>query len=254
MKLLTTAATLLSAGILTASVIAAEPPAATSATDAVDAKKMALDNKQQKVSYAIGVNIGESFSDQAVDVLPDVVAQGITDAMQGEELLLNKEEMQTVMQEFQQDLAEKKEAEFKMESTANLEVGDKFQQQYKVQKDVKTSDSGLMYKVVKKGDGEMPKDTDSVTVHYEGKLVNGKVFDSSYERGQPVTFQVTQVIPGWTEALKMMKKGAEWEVVIPPQLAYGEQGAGGLIGPNQTLVFKIELIDIDANAGGEDLD
>jgi FKBP-type peptidyl-prolyl cis-trans isomerase FklB len=127
---------------------------------------------------------------------------------------------------------------------SNKAAGEKFLATNKAKEGVVTLPSGLQYKVITEGKGEKPSAQDTVTVNYEGKLLDGTVFDSSYQRGQPATFQVSDVIPGWVEALQLMKTGSTWEIYIPSQLAYGEQGAGQTIGPNQTLIFKVELLGI----------
>lgn len=139
------------------------------------------------------------------------------------------------------------EATSKMTDTAtqNQDAGDNFLAENSMKEGVKTTDSGLQYKIIEEGSGKSPSPTDMVTVNYEGTLINGTVFDSSYKRGEPISFPVNGVIQGWQEALPMMKEGATWMLYIPSELAYGPRGAGGIIGPNETLIFKVELIKVN---------
>jgi FKBP-type peptidyl-prolyl cis-trans isomerase FklB len=152
--------------------------------------------------------------------------------------------MREAMMTFQRELREKQTKGRDEMGEKNKKEGEEFLAKNKKKEDVKTTPSGLQYKVIKEGDGAMPKPDDTVTVNYEGKLINGTVFDSSYKRGQPATFPVKGVIPGWTEALQLMKVGSKYELFIPSNLAYGERGAGGDIGANATLLFTVELLSI----------
>lgn len=234
MKKMTLLAVGLSAGLMTMQAFAADTATAIS-----------LKNQKDKVSYAIGNSIGENFKAQGMDVDPAIIAKGIEDVIKGNKPVMTKQEIQDTMVNFQKDMIAKRKKVFEEQSAKNKQEGDKFLNQNKSKTGVKESPTGLQYTIVEEGNGAAPGVNDLVTVDYEGKLLNGTVFDSSYKRGKPVTFQVSQVIPGWTEALKMMKPGATWQVYIPPKLAYGEQGVGGMIGPNQTLVFKIHLISVN---------
>lgn len=196
----------------------------------------ALKNQKEKVSYIIGMDIGSNLKRQSVDVDPNSLARGIQDALSGAKPLLSKEEIQGTMAAFQKEIAEKQK-----------QRGEAFLSENKKKEGVKTLPSGLQYKVIKAGTGKKPKLNDAVTVNYRGTLIDGTEFDSSFRRGQPANFPVSGVIPGWTEAMQLMTEGAKWQLFIPPNLAYGERGAGGLIGPNATLIFEIELISVQEN-------
>ncbi|MCW5588382.1 MAG: FKBP-type peptidyl-prolyl cis-trans isomerase [Legionellales bacterium] len=213
----------------------------------------ALADQKSKVSYAIGMSIGQNFKMQQIDVDPQLVARGITDAITPDaKPLMDKNAIESTMTQFQKDIMAKREQQFKDEANKNLEASNKFLSDNKSKEGVKEAANGLQYKVITEGNGPQPTTDDLVTVDYEGKLIDGKVFDSSYTRGKPVTFKVSQVIPGWTEALKMMKVGSTWEVFVPPTLAYGEHGIGGMIGPNQALIFKIHLIKINTQGDAKE--
>jgi len=199
-------------------------------------EKPALKNQKEKVSYIIGMDIGGNLKKQSVDVDPNSLAKGIQDALSGTKPLLSNEEIQETMVAFQKEMAEKQK-----------QRGEAFLSENKKKEGVKTLPSGLQYKVVKAGTGKKPKANDTVTVNYRGTLIDGTEFDSSYRRGQPATFPVSGVIPGWTEAMQLMAEGAKWQLFIPPHLAYGERGMGGLIGPNTTLIFEVELISVQEN-------
>jgi FKBP-type peptidyl-prolyl cis-trans isomerase FklB len=197
--------------------------------------------EKERLSYAIGVQIGGSLKQQGFDDIdPAALGQAVADVLSGAKLKVSKEDMQAAVQAFQN----KKMAEHEAQAKANQAAGDKFRAKNKKKKGVKVTKDGIQYEVLKKGTGKHPTTKDTVTVHYTGKLINGKVFDSSVERGQPATFPLDGVIKGWTEILPMMKVGSKWRIVIPPELAYGERGAGHVIGPNATLIFEIELLSI----------
>ena len=206
-----------------------------------------LSTKKDSISYAIGLNIGDSFKQQDMDIDLDVLLGGINHALAEEEdaRLLSKEQIQAVMMSFQQEMMEKQQAKQEAAGKENKEAGEKFLAENKTKEGVKVTESGLQYKIIEEGDGPIPTDKDKVTVHYTGTLLDGTKFDSSFDRGEPATFPVTGVIKGWTEALQMMPVGSKWKLWIPGELAYGPQGAGGQIGPNQTLVFEVELLSID---------
>jgi FKBP-type peptidyl-prolyl cis-trans isomerase FklB len=200
-------------------------------------ENLVLKNQKDKVSYIIGTEIGKNFKKQSVDIDPDVLTRGIKDAISGGKSLLTEQEIQETMAAFQKEMMAKLEEKNKKE-------GEAFLTENKKKEGVKTLPSGLQYKVIKAGTGKKPKINDTVTTHYRGTLIDGTEFDSSYRRGQPASFPVSGVIPGWTEALQLMGEGAKWQLFIPPNLAYGERGMGGVIGPNATLIFEIELISI----------
>lgn len=194
---------------------------------------------EQKVAYAIGQNIGRQLKRQQIEIDPAVLAKGISEGLAGKSALTD-EQMDQAMMEYQQKLMDKQTAQ-------NKNDGDKFLTDNAKKQGVTTTASGLQYEVVKPGAGKVPTAEDTVTVHYKGTLTNGEEFDSSYRRGQPATFPLKGVIAGWTEGLQLMKEGATYRFVIPPALAYGEQGTpGGPIGPNQVLVFEVELIKVGA--------
>ena len=203
-----------------------------------------LKTEKDKVSYSIGLDIGTTFKKQDMDIDPAMLLRGLKDAVGGAKPLLNEEQMKETMAAYSKSMMEKQTAAAKEAGAKNKDAGDKFLAENKKKEGVKTTASGLQYKVVKEGAGESPKATDVVEVHYRGKLLNGTEFDSSYERNEPTKFPVNRVIPGWTEALQMMKKGAKYELWIPADLAYGERGAGREIGPNETLNFEVELLDV----------
>ncbi len=203
-------------------------------------EKLVLKNQKDKMSYIIGMDIGNNLKKQSIDVDPNILSKGIKDALAGGKPLLTEQEISETMAAFQKEMMAKQEQVAKK----NKAEGDAFLSENKKKEGVKTLPSGLQYKVIKAGTGKKPKSTDTVTTHYRGTLINGTEFDSSYKRGQTVSFPVSGVVPGWTEALQLMEEGAKWQLFIPSNLAYGERGAGGLIGPNATLIFEIELISI----------
>ena len=203
-----------------------------------------LKTEKDKISYSIGWDIGNNFKRQSVDIDADIVLNGIKDAIYGSKSLLTDDERKTVMMGLQKGIQEK---QMKMRSEVvekNKKEGEEFLAKNKQKKDVKTTSTGLQYRIIKQGTGDKPKSSDTVTVNYEGKLINGTVFDSSYKRGQPATFAVGGVIAGWTEALQLMNIGSKYELFIPSNLGYGDRGAGADIGPNATLIFTVELISI----------
>lgn len=173
-----------------------------------------------------------------MDVSPDVLAAGIKDAIAGKPQL-NPDQIKEVMTAFEKDMEQKQ----KEGGEKNKAEGAKFLEENKKKEGVKTTASGLQYKVLKEGNGAQPKKTDTVTVNYRGTLINGTEFDSSYKRGQPATFPINGVIPGWTEALQLMKVGSKYQLFIPSNLAYGERSVSPEIGANSTLIFEVELLD-----------
>ena len=203
---------------------------------------------EDRASYIIGLNLGQSLKTQEVPVNADLIIQGLRDGLGGGNPLLTPEEIQAAMQEFQQQLMTQQQAKRDAASEKNMKESQAYLDQNKAKAGVKTTASGLQYEVLNAGSGESPKPTDNVTVHYRGTLPDGTVFDSSYDRNEPATFPVNGVIPGWVEALQLMKPGAKYRLVIPPALAYAERGAGNDIGPNQVLIFDVELISVDKTA------
>lgn len=193
-----------------------------------------------KVSYFIGRNFGDQFKGQGIAIDLAALTEGIKSGLAGEKPKYTQEELMGAMQAFENSMRAKEVAR---QSEAK-DKGIKFLAENAKKKGVTTTASGLQYEVLKAGDGPKPVATDRVNVHYHGTLIDGKVFDSSVERGMPITFGVQEVIKGWTEALQLMPVGSKWRVYIPSALAYGEQGAGGDIGPNEALIFDVELLGI----------
>lgn len=211
-----------------------------------------LETLEQQVSYVFGYNIGQQFKTQQIELDPQVVAQAISDVNTDAEPKLSEEQMQTAMQSFQQQYEEKmatlqqeREAEREASAAANEQKGRDFLAENAQKEGVEVLPSGLQLKQIEEGEGEQPAAADTVTVHYRGTLIDGTVFDSSYERGEPVSFPLQNVIPGWTEGLQHMKVGSKYELYIPPELAYGPGGSGPVIGPNETLIFEVELLEVD---------
>lgn len=199
-----------------------------------------LDTDLAKFSYAIGLQIGQSLVRQGVGVDPEAFALAVSDAVAGHEPRLSPEVMQTVMAEHEQKATEN----LRERAKRNLIAGRKFREEHAQQEGVKVLESGLQYQVRRQGDGPRPKLSDTVLVHYTGTLTDGREFDSSHRRGEPAKLALQGVIPGWQEALQLMPVGSRWTIVVPPDLAYGARGAGGVIGPNETLVFDLELLSI----------
>ncbi len=208
-----------------------------------------LKTQRDKVSYGIGMEIGNSLKSQSIDIDSDILARGIKDMLSGKEPLITDQEFRETMTNFKNEMMAKQMERMKEIADKNKKEGEAFLNENKKKEGVVTLPSGLQYKVIKEGAGEMPKPTDTVTVSYRGSLINGTEFDSSESHGQPATFKVNGVIPGWTEALQLMKAGSKWQLFIPSALAYGDRGVGREIGPNSTLVFDVELLSIEGSAG-----
>ena len=204
-----------------------------------------LRDPKQKVSYSWGYNLGRNLKAQGVELDPQAIARGMADAMGGGSMALKEDEMMACLQAFARELQAKQAGMANKASTTNKIEGERFLASNKTKPGVTTLPSGLQYKILKQGNGPKPRPTDKVTVHYEGKLIDGTVFDSSLKRGQPISFDVVGVIPGWTEALQLMPVGSTWQLFIPSNLAYGEHPRpGGPIGPNAVLTFEAQLIKI----------
>ena len=208
-----------------------------------------LTNPKQKTSYAIGLDIATSLKRQDLDLDAKALATGISDGLAGKPAL-TEEQQKAVLLDLDKSLRAKAEEKQKAAAEKNLKAGETYLAANAKKDGVKTTASGLQYKVIKTGAGASPKTTDTVKVHYHGTLIDGTVFDSSVQRGEPVTFPVNGVIPGWTEALKLMKVGDKWQLFIPAKLAYGEQGPGP-IGPNSALIFEVELLGIEKPGAGQ---
>jgi FKBP-type peptidyl-prolyl cis-trans isomerase FklB len=203
-------------------------------------ENLVLKSQKDKMSYVIGRDIGNNLKRQSIDIDPNILARGIKDVLSGGKSLLSEQEIRETIAAFQKEMTAKQEDV----ANKNKKDGEAFLAENKKKEGVKTLPSGLQYKVIKAGAGKKPKLNETVTAHYRGTLINGTEFDSSHRRGQPASFPVSGVIPGWTEALQLMEEGAKWQIFIPSNLAYGERGSGQEIGPNATLIFEIELISI----------
>ena len=217
--------------------------AATLSVRAADA--LELKDLNSRASYAIGTQIGKSFKSQGAELDPKIVATAIDDILKDHKLALTAEELKKTLTDYQEILKQKTAEKQQAEGGENLKKGEVYLASNAKKDGVKTTKTGLQYKILKTGTGKTPKDSDTVKVHYHGTLIDGTVFDSSVERNDPVTFSVTGVIPGWVEALQMMKEGDKWQLVLPAKLAYGDQSAGEHIGPNSTLLFDVELLSIE---------
>ncbi|ADB16645.1 peptidylprolyl isomerase FKBP-type [Pirellula staleyi DSM 6068] len=199
---------------------------------------------KEQASYAIGLNIGSDLKSEAAELDVEALVRGLKDSLAGAKPALSEEQIQAAMKVFVGELQAKAAEKAKGAADKNAKEGAAFLAANKTKQGVKTTASGLQYQVLKAGTGASPKATSTVKTHYHGTLIDGTVFDSSVDRGEPAQFPVNRVIPGWTEALQMMKVGDKWRLFLPSELAYGERGAGDDIGPNSVLVFEVELIDI----------
>jgi FKBP-type peptidyl-prolyl cis-trans isomerase FklB len=207
---------------------------------------LALKTQKDKVSYAIGLNVGKNLQRDSVDVDSNIVLRGLTDGMAGGKTLLTDDEAKAALTALQNDLRKKQEEKTQQAGEANKKEGEEFLAANKTKDGVVALPSGLQYKILTEGKGAKPGASESVVCNYRGTLIDGKEFDSSYKRGQPATFPVGGVIKGWTEALQLMPVGSKWQLFVPSDLAYGPRGAGADIGPNATLIFEVELLSIQA--------
>ncbi|OIQ15939.1 MAG: hypothetical protein BM556_16725 [Bacteriovorax sp. MedPE-SWde] len=203
---------------------------------------MSIDWK--KVSYILGQQIGSDLKNQGIQADMETFCSSLSSAFAGEPSEMGQEEIQEVMTSFQTIMQAKQAEMMKEAASANVEEGKKFLETNKSAEGVQTLPSGLQYKVLTEGTGNKPTAENEIEAHYEGRLINGEVFDSSYQRGTPATFPVNRVIAGWTEALQLMTEGSKWQLFIPSSLAYGDQGAPPAIGPGATLIFDVELLNI----------
>jgi len=203
-----------------------------------------LNTDEQKLGYIIGMDIGKSLREQGTTVDLDALIDAISATYKGEDLAMTAEEAAAIRQEYVQKMQAAQQAESTAAGASNLAEGQKFLAENKGKEGVQTTDSGLQYKVLTMGDGAKPVATDTVKVHYSGKLLDGTEFDSSYARNEPISFALNRVIPGWTEGVQLMPIGSKFVFYIAPELGYGE-GGGGPIPPNSTLVFEVELLDIE---------
>ncbi len=221
--------TILGVGLLAAQASAQEAPA--------------LKTQKDKVSYGLGVALARNLKRQGVEFDVDGLVKGFKDELAGTKLLMSEDDLRALMVSLQNEMKQKQEQAVKVAADDNKKKGDAFQAGNKAKEGVVTLADGLQYKILKTGDGKKPTETDTVECQYRGTFIDGTEFDSSYPTGKPVSFKVSQVISGWQEALKLMQVGSKWQLVIPPQLAYGDRGAGP-IAPNSTLIFEVELVSI----------
>jgi FKBP-type peptidyl-prolyl cis-trans isomerase FklB len=206
---------------------------------------MELKDRKDKISYSIGVDIARSFQRNETEVSIDLIARGMKDLLAGGSLLLTPEEMEAVFTEVKSENAAKQKAKREAQAEINKKEGAAFLAHFGKAEGVQLLPSGLHYQIVKDGSGRSPGPSDSVNVHYRGMFIDGTEFDSSYQRNEPTLFPVTGVIKGWSEALQLMKEGSHWKIAVPPHLAYGENGTpGGPIGPNQVLLFELEILQV----------
>ena len=217
--------------------------AAVSCDQSGSVKEVKLETDADSVGYAIGVLVGANNNQQIEsapgggDINTEAMASAFRSAMLDEETAITREEADAIVRRYFEGAGEE-------EAQSNLEEGNAFLEENKQREGVQVTESGLQYEILEEGTGATPGANDQVKVHYHGTLIDGTVFDSSVERGEPATFGVSQVIPGWTEALLMMKEGSKWKIYLPSLIAYGERGAGQNIGPNTTLIFEVELLEI----------
>ncbi|MGV6806583.1 MAG: FKBP-type peptidyl-prolyl cis-trans isomerase [bacterium] len=210
--------------------------------------EVALETNKDKVSYILGTNVGSQFVNQGIELNQSAFVQGMQDAIDGNDPRLSEEQMMEAFTEFQAEEMARREKEMAELSEANRAEGEAYLAGNAAKEGVVTTESGLQYKEIVAGEGATPGAEDVVEVHYRGTLIDGTEFDSSYKRGVPAQFGVNQVIPGWTEALQLMQEGDKWELTIPSNLAYGPGGTGGSIGPDQTLLFEVELLTVNPGA------
>ena len=211
---------------------------------AQETEKTELKTKSEKMSYALGANIGASIKPAAAEIDYDALIQGVKDTLEGRKPLLTAAETQKLLGELNALMRTKSNEKSKKLGEKNMQEGEAFLAENKEKAGVTTTASGLQYEVMKEGSGAKPQKTDRVSVHYAGTLIDGTEFDSSYKRGSPAAFAVTGVIKGWTEVLQLMNVGSKYRVSIPSDLAYGLRGSPPTIGPNATLIFEVELLDI----------
>ena len=204
----------------------------------------ALTSQKDQISYILGYQIGGNFKQQGINISPEIILRGLSDALGEKPMALPDSVARIAYMAFQQEMMKKQQAATGKAAAKNKAEGDAFLAANKTKDSVITLPSGLQYKVITPGTGKTPIATDTVVTHYRGTLIDGTEFDNSYSRGEPATFPVNGVIKGWTEALQLMKEGAKWQLFIPSELAYGERPRGQVIGPNATLVFDIELIKV----------
>jgi FKBP-type peptidyl-prolyl cis-trans isomerase len=231
-----------------------KPPAAApteAAAPAESSTSVSLTTSEQRLSYGIGYSMGQRMVADGIPLNSGAFSAGVSDSLAGDDPRLTPEEIQAEMEAYQQAAAAEQQATQAALAEANLALAEAFLAENAAKEGVVVTESGLQYEVLTAGEGDKPGPEDTVEVHYAGTLVDGTEFDSSYSRGEPVTFGVNQVIPGWTEALQLMPVGSKWKLAIPAELAYGAGGAGQVIGPNAALLFEVELLSIPSDAEAE---
>jgi FKBP-type peptidyl-prolyl cis-trans isomerase len=257
LKSLSLAVPLLAAGVLAGSAMAQQPATSQSSAPARSASAAqsqaappasipGLPTTKDRLSYAIGMNIGVGMHKDDLDVDPDMLLRGLKDGLSGGKTLMTDEQARAEIAELRQQMMAKMQAKTQQEAEENKKKGEAFLAENKTKPGVIALPSGLQYKILKEGTGPKPTASDSVKCNYKGTLIDGKEFDASEKHGGPATFPVTGVIKGWTEALQLMPVGSKWELFIPADMGYGARGAGGDIGPNETLIFEVELLSIEA--------
>lgn len=223
----------------------------TGVATAADADSI-LKTDKDKASYSIGMDIGRNFKQKGVEINPEALLIGLKDSMAGGKTLITEAEARQALENLAKEMGAKQQAKNAIDAEKNKKDGAAFLAANKTKEGVKTTASGLQYKVIKTGTGKKPAASDTVTTHYKGTLIDGTEFDSSYSRNEPAVFPVNHVIPGWTEALQLMTVGSKWQLWVPSELAYGEQAMGGVIGPNSTLIFEVELLSIGDKSGPQE--
>ena len=231
--------------IITLFTVSCGDPESVSTDDGITSSGNDMSDAKKRISYTLGVNIGNQFKRDNIDIDIKSFAMALADVGENRTLQLTPEELQTSMIEFQKNQRQRQEKSFNLVAKANKREGEAYMVENAKKADVVTTASGLQYKELVAGSGRKPSASDTVTVHYRGTLLDGTVFDSSYDRGEPASFPLSGVIPGWTEGLQLMPVGSKWELVIPSDLAYGPRGTGREIGPNATLKFEVELLEIN---------
>lgn len=229
---------------------AAPTPSTQSSASPAAGTGAALATEQDKISYAIGMNIGMHLRHQPLDLNPKLFEQGLNDALTGKPTVLTPDQAKTVLADAQREFQQKEEEKMQAQAASDKKAGEAFLAANKTKPGVVTLPDGLQYKVLRAGTGPKPKATDTVVCNYKGTLVDGTEFDSSYKRGEPVTVPVAHLIKGWTEALQLMPVGSKWRLFIPADLAYGDRAAGPTIGPDSTVIFDVELVSIEAPHAG----
>ncbi len=204
-----------------------------------------MTKQSSKIGYAIGYNFAKNLKNLKVNISKDAVIKGLKDGLYNDKGYFTQKEIEEILKDFQDQLIKQNIEKFKKDFEQNKIEEEKFLFENAKKKKVITTKSGLQYEILRKGTGEKPTLNDIVIVHYKGMFINGKIFDSSYKRGEPVKFKLSRVIPGWQEGLQLMRVGAKYKFYIPSKLAYGERGAAGVIGPNKLLIFEVELLGIE---------